>query len=136
VAEVHQSLAAGTAMSESLTITLKAFDAVLKRIDENKNPNAEPIRIAEVTRAAAQMEGTAKQLAELVSSVDRMLSSQNLANFSKQAAPAVDHAMTGARELMDAVFWRSICLVLAVLGASLIYRFAAPRLAAPPARTS
>ena len=137
VAEARQTLEAGTKMSDSLNVTLKSFDATMKRLGVGEpvppgTPPGEPFRIQDYARAAERLEAAAKQGTELLAAFDRTLGSENLSNLSKQVAPAVERAELGGRELLDHALKRALLLVVAILLAAIAYRLAAARIAKPP----
>jgi ABC-type Fe3+ transport system permease subunit len=96
--------------------------------------NAEPFPIQDYTQTAAQLEVTARQLTELLVTLDQTLGSTNLAKLSAQIGPVVQQAQTGGREIVDYAFWKGILLVVIALLAALIYRFLVVRLF-PPGKT-
>ena len=133
--EIASLLTSGTQMSDSLNTTLTTFDALMKRfgVGETNNAappatNAEPFRIQDYTATAAQLEATAKQLTELLRTLDQTTGSNNLSRISAQFTPVVQQAQTGGREVVDYAFWKGVLLVVIVLMAALIYRFLAARL--------
>ena len=140
VSEAHQTLAAGSQMSDSLNTTLTTFDALMKRFgvgetnDSGPPPppatNAEPFRIQDYTATAAQLEVTARQLTELILALDQTIASTNLAQLAAQVGPAVQQAQTGGREIVNYAFWKGILLIVILLVAALIYRFLGARLSA------
>ncbi len=135
VNDVRDTLAAGAQMSASLNTTLTTFDALMKRFgvgETNRAPssktNAEPFRIQDYAQTAAQLEATARQLTELLVTLDRTLGSTNLTQLSTQIAPVVQQARTSGKEIVDYAFWKGILLLVIALLAALIYRFLAARL--------
>jgi hypothetical protein len=129
--EMRQTLTAGSEMSTSLNTTLTTFDAVMKRFGVGEptsagapNANAEPFRIQDYQATAAQLETTARQLTELLVTLDR-----TSGQLSAQVGPAVQRAQTGGQELVDYAFWKGILFVAIVLVACLIYRILGARLA-------
>jgi hypothetical protein len=120
-------------MSTSLNTTLTTFDALMKRFGvgdtNNAGPsdtNSAPFRIQDYGQTAVQLEGAARQLTELLVTLDRTIGSTNLLRLSAQVAPAVQQ--TGGREIVNYAFWKGILLVAIVLAAALIYRFLSARL--------
>ena len=108
VNEVRQTLTAGTQMSTSLNTTLTTFDTVMKRFgvgDTNTagkpTTNAEPFRIQDYGQTAVQFEGAARQLTELLDTLDRTIGSTNLATFrpSRPDGSAGADRRQGDREL-------------------------------------
>jgi len=133
--EVRQTLLAGAQMSTSLNTTLTTFDALMKRFGvgdtNNAGPsdtNSAPFRIQDYGQTTVQLEGAARQLTELLVTLDRTIGSTNLLQLSAQVAPAVQQAQTGGREIVNYAFWKGILLVAIVLAAALIYRFLSARL--------
>jgi hypothetical protein len=134
VNEVRQTLATGTQMSTSLNTTLTTFDAVMKRFGlgetNNASPpqtNAEPFRIQDYTKTAAQLEATARQLTELLITLDRTIGSTNLAQLSAQVGPVVRQVQTGGKEITDYAFRNGLLFLIVACAAALttvlIYRF-------------
>jgi hypothetical protein len=135
VNEMRETLTAGTAMSTSLNTTFTTFDALMKRFGVGEtnsagppDTNSEPFRIQDYTQSAAQLEVTARQLTEMIRTLDQTLDSTNLAKLSEQLGPAVQQAQTGGKEIVDYAFWKGILLVAIALVAALIYRFLVARL--------
>lgn len=125
---------AGTDMSDSLNTTLTTFDALMKRfgVGETNNAapastNAEPFRIQDYTATAAQLDATARQLTELLVTLDRTLGSTNIAALTDKVSPAVEKAEAGGKAVVDYAFWKGVLLVMIALVAALVYRFAAGR---------
>ena len=141
VNEVRQTLTAGSQMSTSLNTTLTTFDALMKRFGVGetnsagpRQTNAEPFRIQDYGQTAARLEAAARQLTELLHTLDQTLGSTNLAQLATQVAPVVQQAQTGGKAVVDYAFWKGILLVAIVLAAALIYRMIGARLA--PTTTS
>jgi len=130
VNEVRQTLTAGTDMATSLNTTLTTFDALMNRFGvgetNNSSPpqtNTEPFRIQDYGQTAAQLEAAARQLTELLVTLDRTIGSTNLLQLSAQAGPVVQQAQSSGRNVVDYAFWKAIWLVVIALLAALVYRF-------------
>lgn len=143
VNEVRQTLTAGSQMSTSLNATLTTFDALMERFGVGEtniagppDANAEPFRIQDYTATAAQLEATAKQLTELLRTLDQATGSNNLSRISAQLTPVVQQAQTGGKEIVDYAFGKGVLLVLIVLAGALIYRFLSLRLIASRSKTN
>jgi hypothetical protein len=128
--EMRQTLTAGAEMSTSLNTTLTTFNAVMKRFGVGEPASAgpptaetEPFRIQDYTATAAQLETTARQLTELLLTLDR-----TSGQLSTQVGPVVQRAQAGGQELVDYAFWKGILFVAIVLVACLIYRILSARL--------
>ena len=137
VNEVRQTLTAGSLMSTSLNTTLTTFDALMKRFGVGETnqagspkTNAEPFRIQDYGQTAAQLEAAARQLTELLRTLNQTLGSTNLAQLSAQVGPVVQQAQAGGKELVNYAFWKALLLVAIVLAAALLYRFLCARMTA------
>jgi hypothetical protein len=135
VSEVRQTLAAGSQMSASLNTTITTFDALMKRFGVGETnlatppaTNAEPFRIQDYGQTAVQLEAAARQLTELLLTLNQTLGSTNLSQLAAQVAPAVQQAQTSGKEIVDYAFWKGLLLAVIVLAAALLYRWLAPRL--------
>ena len=136
--DVSSLMSSGTQMSDSLNTTLTTLDALMKRFgvgETNKPPsppatNAEPFRIQDYTQSAAQLEMTARQLTQLLITLDQTIGSTNLLQLSAQIGPVVQQAQTSGKEIVDYAFWKGILLVVIMLLAALIYRFLSVRMSA------
>lgn len=135
VNEVRQTLTAGSQMSTSLNTTLTTFDAVMKRFGVGETnqattpaTHAEPFRIQDYGQTAVQLEGAARQLTELLHTLDQTLGSTNLSKLAAQVAPAVQQAQTGGKEIVDYAFWKGLLLAVILLASALLYRWLAARL--------
>lgn len=133
--DVASLLESGTEMSDSINTTLITLDALLARLGVNKTnqaaapkTNANPFRIQDYTETAIHLEAGARQLTELISTLDRTLGSTNLAALSDQVTPAVEKAKTSGKAVVDYAFWKGVTLVVIALLAALIYRYVACRL--------
>lgn len=133
--EVASLMISGTQMSGSLNTTLTTFDALMKRFGVGEtnhvaSPTAhtEPFRIQDYTDTAAQLEATARQLTELLVTLDQTIGSTNLAKLSGQVAPVVQQAQAGGKDVVDYAFRKGVLLVLIALVAALIYRLLATRM--------
>jgi hypothetical protein len=96
--------------------------------------NAEPFRILDYAQTASRMESMARQLTELVQTLDQTLGDTNLARLSAQVAPAMQQAQAGGKEIVDYALWKGTLAMAIALVFALIYRFLGPRLT--PAKRS
>ena len=135
VSEVRQTFTAGSQMSTSLNATLTTFDSLMKRfgVGETNNArpphtNSEPFRVRDYAATAVQLQATARQLTELLVTLDRTIGSTNLAQLSTQVGPVVQHAQTGGKQIVDYAFWKGILFAAIALMVALIYRFLGARL--------
>ncbi len=141
--EVTALLTNGTAMSSSLNTTLTTFDGLMKRFGVGETnaagpppTNAEPFRIQDYTQTAAQLEAAARQLNELLLTLDQTIGSTNIANLTAQITPVFRQAQNTSQDVVNDAFRKALLLVVAILLAALTYRFLAPRLAPPTKSTN
>ena len=145
VNEVRQTLTAGTQMSTSLNTTLTTFDALMQRFGVGEtnqagppDTNSAPFRIQDYGQTAVQLEGAARQLTELLHTLDQIIDSTNLASLAARVSPVVQQAQTGGKEVVNYAFWKGILLVAiacaALLVTVLLHRFLSARLARPTQR--
>lgn len=143
VNEVRQTLVAGSQMSTSLNTTIATFDGLMKRFgvgetnrSDSAGPpatNSQPFRILDYGQTAVQLEGMARQLTELLHTLDHTIGSSNVTQLSTQAGPVIASAQSAGKQVVDYAFWKGILLVGIALAAALIYRFLATRMS-PAAR--
>jgi hypothetical protein len=143
VDQVRQTLTAGTQMSTSLNTTIGAFDGLMKRFGVGETNSAgpsdaasPPFQILEYAQTATNLESMARQLTELVRSLDQTLGDTNVARLSAQVAPVVQQAQAGGKELVDYAFWKGILAMSIALVLALTYRFIGPRLTPATHRTT
>jgi len=135
VDQVRQTFTAGTQMSMSLNTTIGTFDGLMKRFGVGEtnsagspDTNSPPFQILDYAQTATRMESMARQLTELVRTLDQTLRATNLARISAQVSPAVQRAQVGGREIVDYAFRKGILTMGIALGFALIYRFLSPRM--------
>ena len=135
--EFRRTLNAGSQMSTSLNTTLTTFDALMKRFGVGETnsasppaTNSHPFNILDYAQTAGALEKMARQLTELLRTVEETTGPTNLGRLAAQLSPAVQQAQTGGKELVDHAFWRGLLLVGIVLAAALLYRLLAPRMTA------
>ncbi|MFO1477437.1 MAG: hypothetical protein U1F98_12375 [Verrucomicrobiota bacterium] len=136
---VRQTLTAGTQMSTALTTTITTFDGLMKRfgIGETNlsgppDTNSQAFQILDYAKTAAQMESMARQLTELVRTLNQMLDDANLNRLSEQVRPVVQQAQAGSKEIVDYAFWKVVLAIIIALVSALVYRFLGPRLNPTP----
>lgn len=131
--EVRQSLENGARMASNLTTTLQAFDGVVERLDSGPpNTNAEPFRIGDYARSAAQVEASAQRLTELLHTFDQTLGSTNLERLTAQVGTALQQAQASSADVVDYAFRKALVLIVLgcviALAAGLVYQLVVHRL--------
>jgi hypothetical protein len=131
----QQTLTAGTQMSTSLNTTIATFDGLMKRFGVGEtnswgppDTNSQPFQILDYAQTAKHMESMARQLTELIRTLDQTLGDTNLARLSAQVSPVVQQAQAGGKGIVDYAFWKAILTIGIALVSALIYRFLSPRL--------
>jgi hypothetical protein len=105
-------------MAGNVNDALKTFDVVMQRLDSGPpDPNAEPFRIRDYTEAAVQLDAAAQRLQELLLTFDRIVGSTNLARLTAQVAPAVEHAESRGKGVVDYAFRKLLLLAVLTCGA-------------------
>ena len=128
--EVRQALTALNTAVISTDALMKRFGVGEPRPPGPAKPPGEPFRIQDYTAMAAQLEATARQLNQLVVSLNQTAAPDNLSRLSAQVAPAVQAAQTSGKAVVDYAFWKGVLLVVVILAAALLYRFIVPYLQA------
>jgi len=129
-AEVGHTLSEAQKMSDSLTITLTRFDALMKRFGVGEPPtgppdtNSPPFEILDYAETANRIGAMARDLNALIASVD---------SAAPQVARLGEQAGADARQVVDQAFRQGLILIVVLLagsvGAALLYRILARRLA-------
>jgi len=135
VEQVRHTLTAGTQMSTSLDTTIATFDGLIKRFGVGEpnpagppNTTSQPFQILDYAQTATHLESMARQLTDLIQTLDQTLGDTNLARLSMQIAPVVQQAQAGGKGVVDYAFWKAILAMGIALVFALIYRFLSPRL--------
>jgi len=129
-AEVGRSIGAAEQLSDSLTITVTNFDALMKRFgvgevrtNEAPNTNSQPFNILDYSQTAERIGAAARELNSLIGSVDQ--ATPQVARFGQQA-------QADARKLINHCFQLGLIMLGVILvgavSAGLIYRALARKL--------
>lgn len=108
----EKSLAAGKAMSDASTVTLKAFQDVVRQLQASPpRPDSEPFRIEDYTVAAAQMALTAQNLVRLMQTLNQTLAPGNLDELTAR----FESLSRQSKEWVNYAFWRIVVLGLILI---------------------
>ncbi len=128
IIELRGTLQAGTATSNSLTTTIRAFDQLVAQFQKPKPagepaaPPGRPFDITEYTAAAAQITRAANELQQLIAGIEQ--GTPALAQSAGRAAATL-------QDVVDHAYWRIVeliaLLLLGGLAAALAYRGIARR---------
>jgi hypothetical protein len=126
-AELRSTLEAGTGASNSLTISIRAFDQLMARFDRTPPVGApqtpgRPFNITEYTDAAGEIAHAAKELQGLIAGVARDDTALTM---------AADRATKALQGVIEHAYWLLVRLIgillLGALAAALTYRGIARR---------
>jgi hypothetical protein len=121
-ADLKAALEAGTVASDSLTVSIRAFDQLMARFDKAPPIGApqtpgRPFNITEYTAAAGEIARAAKELQGLIAGVDR---------DDGPLILAADRAATALQGTIEHAYWLLVRLIgitlLGALAAALAYR--------------
>jgi len=128
IIELRGTLQAGTATSNSLTTTIRAFDELVAQFEKPKPaggpaaPPGRPFDITEYTAAAAQIARASDQLKQLIGGIE---------HGTPALAQSADRAAATLQEVVDHAYWRLVELIALLLAgglaAALAYRGIARR---------
>jgi hypothetical protein len=128
IIELRGTLQAGTATSNSLTTTIRAFDALVAQFQKPTPaggpaaPPGRPFDITEYTAAAAQIARASDQLQQLIAGVE---------HGTPALAQSADRAAATLQGVVDHAYWRIVELIALLcaggLVAALAYRGIARR---------
>jgi hypothetical protein len=129
IAELRGTLEAGTATSNSLTTTIRAFDQLMAGFQKSAPAGAppatpgRPFDITEYTAAAAQITRAADELKQLIEDIER---------GGPGLVQSTDRAAATLQGVVDHAYWRLVQLfaliLLGGLAVALVYRLMAARL--------
>ncbi len=128
IVELRGTLQAGTATSNSLTTTIKAFDELVAQFEKPAPaggpaaPPGRPFDITEYTAAAAQIARASDQLQQLIAGIE---------HGTPALAQSADRAAATLQNVVDHAYWRIVELIALLLAgglaAALAYRGIARR---------
>lgn len=128
--ELRLAVEASTVLSDSVRETAAGFSGLARqlRLDEPKDPNAEPFRIQDYTEAIRETTMAARELAELTDSLAGVTSpdllEERLAMIERRLVAAED----SAGRLLDRAFRLAMLLVVVLVGGLALVVFFASRL--------
>ncbi len=129
LADVRQTLEAGTALASQANTTVNSADALVARVQARRK---EPIDIKEVQETVAEVSNAAQQLTVLVKTAEQLLTFPGWKDRLLPFDQAVDRLGAESGEWMTYAFRLGVALILIFLIGSvlagLIYRYASERL--------
>jgi hypothetical protein len=113
--QTEKALVAGKVMSDASTVTLKAFQDVVRQLQARPpRPGSEPFRITDYTVAATQMAITAQDLARLLQTLNQALAPDNFDELTAR----FDSLSRQIKELMNYTFREIVVLGLILIGSA------------------
>jgi hypothetical protein len=110
--ELRQTFEAGATTSDSLNATIKSFESLMAHLKGTESATeqsvgpSKPFDVAEYTEAAREFAATARQLDELIRTV----------NTDVPGAVALTHGMVGeAKDVVDYALWRITTLLFLLI---------------------
>ncbi len=116
ITELRGTLQAGTATSNSLTTTIRAFDELVAQFQKPTPaggpaaPPGRPFDITEYTAAAAQIASASDQLKQLIAGIE---------HGTPGLAQSADHAAATLQNVVDHAYWRLVELIALLLAGGL-----------------
>ena len=117
IIELRGTLQAGTATSNSLTTTIRAFDELVAQFEKPKPaggpaaPPGRPFDITEYTAAAAQIARASDQLQQLIAGIE---------HGTPALAQSADRAAATLQGVVDHAYWRIVELIALLLAGGLV----------------
>jgi len=117
IIELRGTLEAGTATSNSLNTTIRAFDALVAQFQKPTPaggpaaPPGRPFDITEYTAAAAQIARASDQLQQLIAGIE---------HGTPALAQSADHAAATLQNVVDHAYWRLVELIALLLAGGLV----------------
>lgn len=133
LADMQQTLAAGSELTSQVNTTVGAIDALAARFDSGPSPrDAEPFDIKDYREAATRVSDAAQQLTVLVESMEQLLASPGWEQRLPQLRDVIGRFEAGGERMVDHAFRRGVVLILIFLVgfvlAMLSYRFTVDKL--------
>jgi microcompartment protein CcmL/EutN len=129
LADVRQTLEAGTALASQANTTVSSADALVARVQARRQ---EPIDIKEVQQTVAEVSNAAQDLTVLVKTIEQLMASPGWEGRLPPFDQAVDRVGAESGEWMTYAFRLGVALILILLIGSfltmLAYRYASERL--------
>jgi hypothetical protein len=112
LAELKQTIDAGTELSSSLDTTVATLDQFVARFEsDSSEPSGQPFDINDYRRTAVEITEAARTLDELVASVDELLVTARPGEDESSFMAAVEVAEASGAQLIDRAFQRALVIV-------------------------
>ncbi len=121
LADLKLTIDAGTELSSSLDITVASLDKFVAQFESDPDePRGEPFDINDYRQTAIELTQAARQLDELVASVDQLLVTARPGEDESSFMAAIEVAETSGARLIDVAFKRALVIVAALVGGSVV----------------
>jgi hypothetical protein len=115
--DLKLTIDAGTELSSSLDTTVASLDQFVARFESDPDgPRGEPFDINDYRRTAGEITEAARQLDELVASVDQLLVTARPGEDESSFMAAVEVAEASGTQLIDHAFKRALVIVAVLVG--------------------
>ena len=115
--DLKLTIDAGTELSSSLDITVASLDLFVARFESDPDgPRGEPFDINDYRRTAMELTQAARQIDELVASVDQLLVTARPGEDESSFMAAVEVAEASGVQLIDHAFKRALVIVAVLVG--------------------
>jgi hypothetical protein len=115
--DLKLTIDAGTELSSSLDTTVTSLDQFVARFESDPDgPRGEPFDINDYRQTAMELTQAARQLDELVASVDQLLVTAGPGEEESSFMAAVEVAEASGAQLIDHAFKRALVIVAALIG--------------------
>ncbi|MHC4304389.1 MAG: hypothetical protein ACYSW2_07815 [Planctomycetota bacterium] len=122
LSEMKQTINAGTELSSSLDTTIASLDRFVARFERDPGePKGEPFDINDYRQTAIELAEAARQIDELVASVDQLLITATPGEDEASYVTAVERLETSGARLIDLAFKRGLVIAaVLVVGAGVV----------------
>jgi molecular chaperone GrpE (heat shock protein) len=127
--QVKAATDSGAEMSNSLNRTLVTFDALMKRFGvgeiqpvTSQEQSSAPFNILDYAKTASSLESAAKQISELLRTLDQTTNSENLSRITGQVNSLVNQTQKDGKNLVDYAFYRVLLVIISITIAAFIYK--------------
>jgi hypothetical protein len=121
LAEMKRTIDAGTELSSSLQTTVALLDGFVARFEKDPDaPAGEPFDINDYRQTAIELAEAARQLDELVASVDQLLVTAQPGEDEASYVTAVERLETSGAQLIDRAFQRGLVIVAVLVAGAVV----------------
>jgi hypothetical protein len=132
IAELRDTIDAGTELSTSVDTTVATVDRLMTQMAENRDPDAEPMDIAQISESLTKAHDVTRELNALLERVDALMASPAWAERTGDVEGLLASTENRGGRLIGRAFRAGLILIVVFLAGSvvsmLVYRSLARRL--------